>query len=431
MFILAFQVVSAGAAVPANCAGLGPGDVTLTVQARTEQYMECEVDDGPLATSQLVVTELDPYWAVNQALMFPAPQREYRRYADGAERFTPYVDLANTVYGSHACANGRTVKIYPGADLSLSVTQANTVLDFAAETICGVEAAALVTSTTQSATNHDWAGDPTPCPALFTQITEGGGYPEICQNGTRDGGGMLLIRYRGASWWPTVDLQGYAQGNALETVEYDLSGARITRHRVDGSLVMMTGVCNDQFVTLENSWAGSFNWGNYAPLPATEALIANSEMEAVFAQELTRRCPNGSERSKVVTVEQLTRVPGFDDNGADILRLYFAFFDRDPDLTGAKYWLDEAAKGLNLDDAAWGFSNSDEFLSRYGTELTDRQYLEVVYTNVLDRGSDAEGLAYWLGELEANRITRAGTVRWIAANAEFVNANPYPAPAGW
>ncbi len=109
---------------------------------------------------------------------------------------------------------------------------------------------------------------------------------------------------------------------------------------------------------------------------------------------------------------------------ANVLRLYRAFFDREPDLAGAKYWLLQSHAGADLDGLSFAFSESSEFGSTYG-KLDDDDFLRIVYLNVLQRSPDAAGLAYWAGLVRSGELTRHGAVRWIASGTEFARAFPY------
>ncbi len=62
---------------------------------------------------------------------------------------------------------------------------------------------------------------------------------------------------------------------------------------------------------------------------------------------------------------------------ANVLRLYRAFFDREPDLAGAKYWLLQSHAGADLDGLSFAFSESSEFGSTYG-KLDDDDFLRIV-----------------------------------------------------
>lgn len=124
------------------------------------------------------------------------------------------------------------------------------------------------------------------------------------------------------------------------------------------------------------------------------------------------------------TVEELRASVAYRSDHADVLRLYRAFFDREPDVEGASYWMSQYDEGAGLDDLAWGFANSQEFIDAYGPTLSNPDFLTIVYGNVLDRTPDAEGFEYWLGQMDGG-LGQHGVVRWVAANDEFKTRHPY------
>ncbi|MEZ5230950.1 MAG: DUF4214 domain-containing protein [Acidimicrobiales bacterium] len=124
------------------------------------------------------------------------------------------------------------------------------------------------------------------------------------------------------------------------------------------------------------------------------------------------------------TVEEILAASDYTANDANYLRLYHALLAREPDVAGAKYWLAQSRVGSTLDDVAWGFSQSTEFVAKYGN-LDDAAFVTTVYGNVLGRTPDAAGRNYWLGEVTSGRLSRHSVVRWIAESNEFKAAHPY------
>lgn len=110
---------------------------------------------------------------------------------------------------------------------------------------------------------------------------------------------------------------------------------------------------------------------------------------------------------------------------ADVFRLYWAFFDREPDVPGARYWVGQYDQCSSLLDITWSFSNSAEFRSRYGN-LSHDQYIDLVYSNVLDRTPDAEGKAYWLSLLNSGELIQAEVMLYFSAGQEFKRLHPLP-----
>ncbi|WP_447553451.1 DUF4214 domain-containing protein [Vreelandella sp. EE22] len=80
-----------------------------------------------------------------------------------------------------------------------------------------------------------------------------------------------------------------------------------------------------------------------------------------------------------------------------LLRLYDAAFDRDADGQGLGYWLD-ISQDFGLDDIAHGFINSQEFQQR-NPNIQNDAFIDLMYSNVLEREADAAGKQYWLDEM--------------------------------
>ena len=141
------------------------------------------------------------------------------------------------------------------------------------------------------------------------------------------------------------------------------------------------------------------------------------------------------------------RAPAFADfkpEHANLLRLYQAFFNRPPDLAGAKYWLDQwemvVAKGPTAErpeghdlfgEFAEYFTQVPEFINTYG-DADNAEFLTRVYNNMLGRVPDEAGYQYWLGYLEGTNPEQAGVVltkgammRWVTLDVEFTNLYPF------
>ncbi len=125
-----------------------------------------------------------------------------------------------------------------------------------------------------------------------------------------------------------------------------------------------------------------------------------------------------------ISVKDLAEHHKFGVPDAQVLRLYVAFFNRQPDVVGANYWVGVRSDGSPLGDIVGFFTLSEEFKNNYdGT--SNEQYVGAVYNNVLGREFDQVGFDYWLDLLETGQLDRAGVVQWISINAEFVNENLY------
>jgi len=101
-------------------------------------------------------------------------------------------------------------------------------------------------------------------------------------------------------------------------------------------------------------------------------------------------------------------------------RVYKAAFDREPDLGGLGYWIDQMDHGLSLQDVSNGFIDSVEFNSSYGS-VNDRNFIELLYQNVLDRAPDFSGYDYWITLMENGSIDRAGVLAEFSESAENIS----------
>jgi len=89
-----------------------------------------------------------------------------------------------------------------------------------------------------------------------------------------------------------------------------------------------------------------------------------------------------------------------ESNKAFIEEQYEKGLDRGSDEEGMSYWLKDLATGQSRENVAANIRRSDEF----STQAED--YLEGVYENILERDPDVEGLDYWKEQLTSGNQTR-------------------------
>lgn len=104
---------------------------------------------------------------------------------------------------------------------------------------------------------------------------------------------------------------------------------------------------------------------------------------------------------------------------SEIGRLYLSVFDRLADKAGIQYWIGEYENGMKVVDIAGCFVNSAEFISTYGQSIDNRQYIELLYENVLYRNSDEAGMAYWLNEMNRGFL-REDVLLSFSNSSEFI-----------
>lgn len=100
-----------------------------------------------------------------------------------------------------------------------------------------------------------------------------------------------------------------------------------------------------------------------------------------------------------------------------IVRLYAAALDREPEPGGAGFWTNRLIEGESITSVAQFFVTSPEFQRRFSAD-TDEDFVDLVYGNVLGRPPDKQGRGYWLERL-ADGLGRQHLVVFFSESAEF------------
>ena len=103
-----------------------------------------------------------------------------------------------------------------------------------------------------------------------------------------------------------------------------------------------------------------------------------------------------------------------------VARLYSSYFERYPDVGGWVYWNNRYVDGMTLGRMSDYFADSTEFKATYGDAVSNIEFIELVYNNVLDRESDAGGKTYWLDRMNGG-MTRGEIMIYFAESTEFIN----------
>lgn len=108
-------------------------------------------------------------------------------------------------------------------------------------------------------------------------------------------------------------------------------------------------------------------------------------------------------------------------NVAAAIRMYEALLDRNAELGGAKFWTGIAESGAwTTAQIAEFFLNSPEFVSRFGDpdDLSNEEFVDIVYQNVLGREAEAGGLNFWTNILDTDAYSRAQVTVFISGSDE-------------
>lgn len=121
--------------------------------------------------------------------------------------------------------------------------------------------------------------------------------------------------------------------------------------------------------------------------------------------------------------------------------LYEAGLNRNGEIDrpGLNYWIDQREAGLTERDLATAFLQSAEFAAAFGDpdKLSDQALVEVLYRNVLDREGEADGIAFWTGQVAQEEFDRADLLLAFAGSGENVAGSPFVetleeiAPGDW
>lgn len=121
-------------------------------------------------------------------------------------------------------------------------------------------------------------------------------------------------------------------------------------------------------------------------------------------------------------VKGMDEVTGINEVRAFVNRLYAYALGRTADEAGLNDWTNKLMnKERTGTEVAVGFFFSDEMNNR---NLSNEEFVELLYKVMMNRSSDAEGKAYWL-DLLNNGVSRRGVFNGFAGSTEFSNICNY------
>ena len=123
--------------------------------------------------------------------------------------------------------------------------------------------------------------------------------------------------------------------------------------------------------------------------------------------------------SKAVLIEVFMDSEEFFFKGKFITQTYLGILTRDADYAGFRGWLGALLVGLSWEQIVQAFLDSGEFQSRFGSNLTNGQFVERMYNNILLRSSDPGELNAWVGGLNSGQLTKAQVALSLWDSEEF------------
>ena len=103
-----------------------------------------------------------------------------------------------------------------------------------------------------------------------------------------------------------------------------------------------------------------------------------------------------------------------------VYRLYQAALARTPDEAGFRFWIGQKDQGATFTNLATAFRTSSEFNQKYGTDVSNAQYVELLYKNVLGRPGEAAGVTWWTNELNTGNQSKDLVLIGFAGSPENV-----------
>ncbi len=108
-----------------------------------------------------------------------------------------------------------------------------------------------------------------------------------------------------------------------------------------------------------------------------------------------------------------------DPVGGQVFRLYVAYFSRVPDKAGFDFWLNQVNTGqMSMREISAFFADSTEFNATYG-QISNFQFTNLVYQNVLCRNPDDTGYSFWLNNLDIGAMNRGEVMLFFSDSTEF------------
>lgn len=255
----------------------------------------------------------------------------------------------------------------------------------------------------------------------------------VCENSTSFFVRQLYITYLGRE----ADSAGLADWT--NRVQNGLSGPQITAMFFNSQEYIGMSTSNQAFLTklyeacLRRSpdETGYNYWMNQLEGGASRDFVlsgfVNSDEYRNYCESMgvstDRYTPSGSAAPTTTprpasSSNGSTLTPNPDKIRAFITFLYSSTLDRNPDNTGFDYWYNKITReGMSGEDVAWGFVFSNEMNNK---NLTNEQFIRVLYRAFLGRDADPTGLTYWLNKLSSGSSRRDVYYGFSRSN-EFIN----------
>jgi len=174
------------------------------------------------------------------------------------------------------------------------------------------------------------------------------------------------------------------------------------------------GVKTANFIVLKNTkMVSALVEGAFMCNPDEEAKLKNPDFRDKIATGIYNGITGYLEKygKNVLGAKRLASAQSF------VKRVYQSSLNMDPDQTTMDNWANKLAAGtISHADVIRGIIISKQFNDR---NLTDAQYVDVLYKAVLGRNPDSTGAAYWLSQLKV--LNRKAVLNYFLISPEFTS----------
>ena len=199
-------------------------------------------------------------------------------------------------------------------------------------------------------------------------------------------------------------------------------GAHTVALKTDGTVAAWGANYSGRTTTQSSSdylsATGFLSWadGDTADKIVTVQIQSDTEIESDETFSIVLANPTGS--ATLLNPSHTILITSYDPIAVFVDRFYRLVLQREPDAGGLAYWVNNMHLGT-LDGArlALGFVLTPEFTDR---NLSDLQFIDVLYTAFFDRPGDPGGIAYWSGLL-ASGVLREDVLWGFLDSAEFAS----------
>lgn len=150
------------------------------------------------------------------------------------------------------------------------------------------------------------------------------------------------------------------------------------------------------------------------------AYVSNASDAAFLKSESNLQALGIADATGIAAYLGISKGPAIDREKvlAFVTRLYNLGLNRAPEAGGLDYWTDIiCSEEMSGAEVAQGFFFSQEMENR---NLSDREFVEILYNVLMDRTSDSAGISYWLSYMNSG-IEREAIFKQFVESPEYYN----------